>query len=206
LREISAVGLAIFEIYLLVKRAYHSYNDEQLLLLIANDDEQAFHTLYDRHWKKLLVQALLKLGSPEEAEETVQTVFINLWRRRHTLQVRHTLVTYLASMLKYEIIAHLARQKKEQALKQRLIAGSPAADHSTLEWLDYEHLREDIERTIAALPEKCRLVFRLSREEGLSGKQIASSLEISPKTVEAHINKALKVLSASLRQLSGFFF
>jgi len=189
-----------------VKRAYHSYNDEQLLPLIANDDEQAFHTLYDRHWKKLLVHALLKLGSPEEAEEMVQTVFINLWRRRQTLQIRFTLATYLASMVKYEIIAHLARQKKEQALKQRLIAGRPVEDHSTLEWLDYEHLREDIERTIAVLPEKCRLVFRLSREEGLSGKQIASSLDISPKTVEAHINKALKILNASLRQISGFFF
>jgi hypothetical protein len=52
-------------------------------------------------------------------------------------------------------------------------------DHSTLEWLDYEHLREDIERPIAVLPEKCRLVFHLSREEGLSGKQIATSLDIS---------------------------
>lgn len=187
-----------------MKKAYLLYDDEHLLQLVANDDEHAFHELYDRYWKKLLVQALVKLGSSEAAEELVQTVFINLWRRRHTLQLRFTLATYLASMVKYEIIGHLAKQKKEQALKQRLITGRPAEDYSTIEWLDYEQLREDIERTVATLPEKCRLVFRL-REEGLSGKQIASSLDISPKTVEAHISKALKVLGASLRQLSSFF-
>ncbi|HVW59140.1 MAG TPA: hypothetical protein VHC48_03860, partial [Puia sp.] len=78
-----------------MKKAYHLYQDEHLLPLIASDDEQAFHILYDRYWKKLLVQALIKTGSPETAEEIVQTVFINLWRRRHTLRVRFTLATYL---------------------------------------------------------------------------------------------------------------
>lgn len=188
-----------------MKKAYYQYHDEHLLPLIASDDEQAFHVLYDRYWKKLLVQALIKLGSPEAAEEIVQTVFINFWRRRHTLQLRFTLATYLASMLKYEIIGYLAREKKEHTLKQKLVADRQAEDYSTVEWLDYEQLRADIEKTIATLPEKCRLVFRLSREQGLSGKQIASSLDISPKTVEAHINKALKVLGASLRQLTSLF-
>jgi RNA polymerase sigma-70 factor (ECF subfamily) len=205
LREALARSLAIFEILLLVKKAYHLYQDEHLLPLIADNDEQAFHALYDKYWKKLLAHALIKIGAPEEAEEIVQTVFINLWRRRHTLQLRFTLATYLASMLKYEILAHLAKEKKEHALKQWLATSRTVEDHSTLEWLDYEQLREDIERTIAALPEKCRLVFRLSREEGLSGKQIATSLDISPKTVEAHINKALKTLGASLRQLTSLF-
>lgn len=188
-----------------MKRAYTSYHDECLLLLVAKDDEQAFHVLYTRHWKILLAQALIKLGSPEEAEEVVQTVFINFWRRRHTLQLRFTLATYLASMLKYEILDLLARQKKETVLKQALMSDQPVEDCSTLERLDYEQLREDIERTIAALPEKCRLVFRLSREEGFSGKQIASSLHISPKTVEAHMNRALRLLRASLRQFFSFF-
>lgn len=183
---------------------YQSHRDECLLPLIANNDERAFQELYARHWKKLLVHALIKLGSPEEAEEVVQTVFINFWRRRHTLQLRFTLSTYLAAMLKYEIIDYLARQRKEQALKRALIPEQQITDHSTIERLDFEDLQEEIERTISALPEKCRLVFRLSREEGLSGKQIATSLHISPKTVEAHMSKALKLLKASLRQFTSF--
>jgi len=183
---------------------YQSYRDECLLPLIANNDERAFQELYARHWKKLLMHALIKLGSPEEAEEVVQTVFINFWRRRHTLQLRFTLSTYLAAMLKYEIIDHLARQRKEHALRRALVPEQQITE-STIERLDYEDLQDEIERTIAALPEKCRLVFRLSREEGLSGKQIATSLHISPKTVEAHMSKALKLLKASLRQFTSFF-
>jgi RNA polymerase sigma-70 factor (ECF subfamily) len=188
-----------------VEKTLQSYSDEHLLMLMTRNDEPAFSVLYDRYWKKLLVQALVRTGRPEEAEEVVQTVFINLWRRRQTLQVRCALSTYLAAMLKYEIIALFARQRKESMLKQRLVSLQLAEDNGTMEWLEYEQLLEDIEKTVAALPEKCRLVFRLSREQGLSGKQIATSLDISPKTVEAHMNRALKALNASLRQLTSFF-
>jgi len=188
-----------------VEKILQSYNDEHLLLLICQNDERSFRVLYDRYWKKLLVQALIRTGSQQEAEEIVQTVFVNLWRRRNTLQVRCALSTYLAAMLKYEIIASFARRRKESLLKQRLVSLQQAEDNGTVEWLEYEQLLEDIEKTVAALPEKCRLVFRLSREEGLSGKQIATSLDISPKTVEAHMNRALKALSASLRQLTSLF-
>jgi len=195
----------VISIHTAVRKILQSYNDEHLLLRISQNDEYAFRVLYDRYWKKLLVQALVKTGAPEEAEEIVQTIFINIWRRRHTLQVRCALSTYLAAMVKYEIIAFLARRRKESQLKQQLIVAHQAEDNGTVEWLEYEQLREDIEKTVAALPEKCRLVFRLSREEGLSGKQIATSLDISPKTVEAHMSRALKALSASLRQLTSFF-
>jgi RNA polymerase sigma-70 factor (ECF subfamily) len=188
-----------------VEKTLQSYNDERLLLLMSRNDEPAFRVLYDRYWKKLLVHALLRTGHSEEAEEIVQTIFVNLWRRRHTVQIRCSLPTYLAAMLKYEIIALFARQRKESLLKQKLISLRQAEDNGTVEWLEYEQLLEDIEKTVAALPEKCRLVFRMSREEGLSGKQIATSLDISPKTVEAHMNRALKALSASLRQLTSFF-
>jgi RNA polymerase sigma-70 factor (ECF subfamily) len=188
-----------------VKKTLQSYDDEHLLLLVSKNDESAFRVLYDRYWKKLLVQALVRTGTPDEAEEIVQTVFINLWRRRDTLQVRHALSTYLAAMLKYETIAFLALRRRENQLKQQLGSLQKAEDNGTVEWLEYEELREDIEKTVAALPEKCRLVFRLSREEGLTGRQIATSLDISPKTVEAHMSRALKALGASLRQLTSLF-
>jgi len=186
-------------------RLWQSYNDNELVLLIAKDDEQAFRVLYDRYWKKLLVQALLKLQSAEEAEEIVQTIFINLWRRRHTIQLKHSFHTYVASMLKYEILRQLALNKKEKHFRENMSALHVVEDHSTRNWLDYEQLREEIEKTIQLLPEKCQLVFRLSREAGLTEKQIAESLSIAPKTVQAHMGKALKQLRTSLQQLFYFF-
>lgn len=172
-----------------------------MLLLVQKDDVKAFRVIYERYWKKLLLTAVLKLQSKEDAEEVVQTVFANLWRRRHSIRLTHSFHTYVASMLKYEILRRLAQRKKENQRKENAPWLRVVEDNSTAEWLDYEQLREEIEKEIQVLPEKCRLVFRLSRESGLTEKQIAESLDIAPKTVQAHIGKALKQLRSSLHHL-----
>lgn len=185
---------------------YSAYNDQQLLKLVQQDDEHAFSHLYDRYWDKLLTQAFIKLRSHEEAEETVQEIFLQLWRRRHAIELKYTFHTYIAAVLKYEILSRLAGRKKEARAKINLAVVSPVSDNSTIEKSNFDLLREKIEKTVQLLPEKCRLVFRLSREAGLSEKQIAETLNIAPKTVEAHMSKALKSLRVSLRQFLYSFF
>lgn len=184
--------------------AYSSYSDNELFGFVRNDDEHAFRELYNRYWNKLLTQVLIKLKSPEEAEEITQEVFLQLWRRRKKIELRYTLHTYIASMVKYEILAKLSRQKLEAAFKMRIASLSPDEDNSTTDNTAYEFLRKKIEKTIQLLPDKCRLVFRLSREAGMTEKQIAETLNIAPKTVEAHMSKALKTLRGSLRHFFAF--
>ena len=182
--------------------AFHT--DQQLLdLLCQKSDEAAFRILYERYWHKLFSQALLVLKSKEEAEEVVQEVFLHIWRRRDTLEIRHTFYTYIASMAKYEVLQRLAKKKASHSFQQRAGTVFVEQDHSTEAWLGYEALRESLEASVMQLPEKCRLVFRLSREAGLSEKQIAETLHISVKTVEAHIGKALKSLRVALHQFLG---
>ncbi len=188
-----------------MQRNYSLYNDCELLAFIRENDEQAFHALYERYWKKILVQALLKLEVQEEAEEMVQTVFMNLWHRRQKIELKHSFATYIAAITKYEILAQLARRKKEDELKKKLSLVCNASDLSTNHWLDYEQLRSELERNVKTLPEKCRLVFQLSRDKGLTEKQIAHTLQISPKTVEAHMGKALRLLRTSLQHFLGCF-
>jgi RNA polymerase sigma-70 factor (ECF subfamily) len=182
-------------------KVYQSYDDGELLLLIKKDDDKAFRVLYERYWKKLLIQAHLKLQSTEQSEEIIQTIFINLWRRRHTIELKYSFHTYVASMLKYEILHQLAINRKERNFKGNVSALYVVEDHSTRNWLDYEQLRAEIEKSVQSLPEKCQLVFRLSRENGLTEKQIAEALDIAPKTVQAHMGKALKQLRTSVQQL-----
>lgn len=186
-------------------KVYHSYDDAELFLLVKKDNDKAFRVLYERYWKKLLVQAHLKLQSAQEAEEIVQTIFINLWRRRHAIQLKYSFHTYVAAMLKYEILRQLAINKKEKQYKADVPWLYVAEDNSTSQWLDYEQCRDEIEKEVRLLPEKCQLVFRLSREAGLTEKQIAESLNIAPKTVQAHMGKALKQLRTSLQQLFYLF-
>lgn len=177
-----------------------------LFQLVSKDDEKAYRTLYDRYWNKLLVQAMLKLRVEEEAEEILQDIFLNLWRRRKTIHIKNTFHTYIASIVKYEILRQLAKQKAKNILEGKVSALYAVEDNTTQDWLDFEDLRDQIEASVCSLPEKCQLVFRLSREQGFTEKEIAGALHISPKTVEAHISKALKTLRSSLTELSSVFF
>jgi RNA polymerase sigma-70 factor (family 1) len=185
---------------------YQAYSDMDLFQLVAKDDEKAYRTLYDRYWNKLLVQAMLKLRVEEEVEEILQDIFLNLWRRRKTIQIKNTFHTYIASIVKYEILRKLAKLKAKNTLEGKFSALNIVEANTTQDWLDFEDLRDQIETSVCSLPEKCQLVFRLSREQGFTEKQIAGALHISPKTVEAHISKALKALRSSLTELSGVFF
>ena len=179
---------------------YSSNTDKELVQhLRKHNDKNAFEELYNRYWEKLLIQALLKLNSEYEAEEVVQDVFLNLWRRRKTIEIKYTFHTYIASCVKYEILNKLAQRKKEIKLKSQTITHLSEESNTTEESINYAALVAQIEETVKALPEKCQLVYRMSREEGLSQKQIAEQLKISQKTIETHINKALKAIRSSIK-------
>ncbi|MFB2120788.1 RNA polymerase sigma-70 factor [Parapedobacter sp. 2B3] len=176
---------------------YDSALDEDLLLLLKSNDEAAFTALYNRYWKKLFVMAGYRMGNLEEAEEIVQDIFAALWNRRHTLELATDLAKYLAVSVKYRVIKTLDRHYREQRYIDSVVC-KEQVDHSTEEKLSFDELSEELAKYVSQLPERCQLVFRLSREEGLSQKQIAENLQISEKTVEAHLAKAFKTLRIKL--------
>ena len=171
--------------------------DEELVVLITQNNEKAFKLLYNRYWKRMLAKAYTQLQSYTIAEEVVQDAFINFWNRRHTLQLKYSFHTYIASVVRYEVMAQVAKKSKQPLYMDDL--NMPGiADHSTQNWLDFDELKSNLDMLVNTLPEKCRLVFKLSRENGMSDKQISENLEISRKTVEAHLGKALKTLRLSI--------
>jgi len=80
------------------------------------------------------------------------------------------------------------------------------ADLSTLQWLDFEALREELEKAVTQLPEKCRLIFRLSREQHLSDKEIAQELHLSVNTVRTQMQRALQKLKTAINTINIFFY
>lgn len=176
------------------------YTDTQLLALLAQGDERAFTTLYDRYWKKLFVIAAKRVGSLEDAEEIVQDIFTTLWHRREQLMITADLASYLAVSVKYRVIKTLDKYYQQRRYHDA-VALEEQIDDSTQEWLAFDELRGELAKYVQQLPEKCQLVFQLSREEGYSQKQIAETLHISEKTVEAHLGKAFKVLRSKLASL-----
>ena len=179
-------------------------SDNELYALVTQDDEAAFNLLYQRYHRRMLYKALQKLQSDTDAEEIVQDAFVDIWKGRHRIRIQNSFHTYVSAIVRYKIMAKMAANKKQVYTSVEDIQQLQVVDNGTQQWLSFYDLRDEIEATIKQLPEKCQLVFRLSREAGMSDKQIAAELDISQKTVEAHITRALKSLRTSISQFSIF--
>ena len=179
---------------------YNILNDKELTGLLQQGNELAFTEIYNRYWSKLFAIAANKIRELDEAEEIVQDIFVSLWKRRNELGVIDTLSSYLAVSVKYRVIKILDKRNSQQKYSDYSQHTANLTDDSTQQWLEFEELRGRLAAFVADLPEKCRLVYQLSRDSGFSQKRIATELGISEKTVEAHLGKALKTLRTRLSQ------
>ena len=179
---------------------YDILDDRELTGLLKLNDRDAFEEIYNRYWKKLFTIAANKIKDLDDAEEIVQDIFVALWNRRENLCISNALNSYLAVSVKYRVIKTLDKRSHAQKYSNYAKEVIGLIDNSTEEWLEFEELRSKLSEFVAELPQKCQLVFKLSRESGFSQKRIAEELGIAEKTVEAHLTKALKTLRARLSQ------
>jgi len=187
-----------------VKEPYDILGDHRLASLLRAGDPEAFKVIYDRYWDRLLVVAANRLGDVLEAEEAVQDIFLNLWRRRESFELKVSFENYLAVAVKFEVINRRAKRVREETLRLELGA-LPSPVGNDKHTFDLEYLQRQLEQTINSLPPKCRLVFRLSRDDDYTNKQIAEQLGISEKAVEKQVTKALKALRERLGKYYSLF-
>jgi RNA polymerase sigma-70 factor (ECF subfamily) len=173
--------------------------DYELVLLLNESNQKALTEIYNRYWMKLLSVAVNTLKNEYEAEECVQDVFISLWKCREGLELRYQLNTYLWTAIKHQVSKVLAKRYRERMRAANLHlelreAVSPSAEKALLE----KELLAAIDATIDRLPEKCKMVYRMSKEEGKSHREIAAEMGISSKTVEGHLTRAYKEINDKL--------
>lgn len=181
------------------------YTDLELLGLLAQGNDEVFTEIFDRYWKPMLSVAVNKTGDLDEAEEIVQDVFVSLWKRRRKLVVTSGLNHYLAASVKYQVMKVLADRRKRLALEDYSLNSQLASDDSAHRYLDFEELQSQLSKLVSSLPDKCRIVYQLSRETGYSHKEIAAEMDISEKTVEAHISRALRTIRRGLGSVAFLF-
>lgn len=176
-------------------------SDEQLVALLKATNHAAFAEIYKRYWKKLFVVAVNKIDDFSEAEDLVQQLFVTLWERRSALEIVSSLSSYLAVAVKYRVFKSIARASRSIHFSSEDAAGQTLeiADNSTQDWLEFQEVSARLNQLVISLPEKCRLVYQLTREQGYSQKQVAEALNISEKTVQAHMNRAYKTLKTGLK-------
>lgn len=167
-------------------------DDPQLLNRLGSDDPHAFEDIYRRYWKRLYDFAYAKTRDADTAGEIVQDLFVNLWEKRNSLQVKN-LQSYLFTAVRNRVIDHY-KDKTFDALDD---ADSPSEPDYPL-FLD--ELEQAMQEAVGQLPEKTRRIFVLNRFEGNTVRQISSQLGMPERTVEYHITQALRTLKMLLKE------
>ncbi|MEJ5145322.1 sigma-70 family RNA polymerase sigma factor [Sphingobacterium sp. MYb388] len=171
---------------------------------MKENKQQAFSILYDRYWLSSVKRSLHKLVDQNDAEEVVQNVFVSIWRLRDKIDLKGQFVHYLNAALRYEILRFLSNRLKKSShlhFEDVLPTHVPFHDGDMLR-LELQELQSGIDTIIDGLPEKCRLIFLMSRDEGMSAKQIANKLDISHRTVETQLSKAIRILKNAIHRLN----
>lgn len=183
---------------------YQPYNSKELVDCLARNEEGAFTEIYERFWKKLFAIAYNRLREKEAAEDIVHDVFASLWINRNRIEI-NCLENYLATATKYITLSKI--QKLERARQYNKDTHSTPVFELTIESsLHYKRILERVNSEVEKLPEKCKLIFKYSRDDGMSIKHIAQELNIAPKTVENQINKALKQLRQAVKTFIVLLF
>lgn len=185
---------------------YKLYDDQHLVQLMRSD-ERAFAEIYDRYWDKMLGVAYNRLGNLEEAEECVQDVLYKLWKLREDLDlVSLELRSYLARAIRNQAFNILDRRYRERVKHGNYTPTEDIYLLSPERELIIRELQQQIDDSINALPPQCQLVFKLSRQQGLSNKEIAETLNLSENTVKSHLKKANKDIQGNIKMLTTLVF
>ncbi len=171
-----------------------SIKDETLFAQMRTNDAKAFEQLFKRHYKSLCRRVNTMLNDEEATEDVVQQLFIKIWESRNTLQTPDSVAAYLFTAARNRALNYIKSQARKSSNEIPLNNYHDEADNRTEEQMDAKELQKALYAAIDALPEKRREVFVLSRFEGKSYKEIAEIMQISIKTVEAQMGKALSTL------------
>lgn len=187
-------------------------DDKKLLDEFRNNNLEAFELFFRTNQPPMVSYAYRFLDDWETARDIVQEIFLNFWENKEKLEINTSLRSYLFASVKNQcvnIIKHKVVEQKyssntQMQFKELELNFYQSADEPY--HLLYENeLGKKIEQSISILPEQCRITFELSRYKGMKSQEIAKKMDVSVRTVETQIYRALKVLKESLKDYLSFF-
>lgn len=176
--------------------------DKELYKQLREGDEQAFKALFQKYYSAMCHFALQFLHDSEMAEETVQELFVHIWEKRESLNIETSVKHYFFKSIRNQCLNLIQHQKVRKQYASSVMESSKQETDPEQYYLEVDLIKR-IEKSIESLPPKRQEIFRLSREQGLSYKEIAGKLNISVKTVEAQMGLALKYLRDELKDYSN---
>ncbi|MBC7922682.1 MAG: RNA polymerase sigma-70 factor [Ferruginibacter sp.] len=174
-------------------------NERVLRLLQQTDEAKFIEALFKAHYAALCRTAFRVVGDRDAAEDLVQDVFVKIWNGRQTLHITTSLKAYLHRSAVNASLNYLEKHKRQVNLEPEALSNLAPAVDSLEEALSLKEVEARVEEAIQALPPACRTIFVLSRYEAMSYQEIADALELSVKTVENQMGKALKTMRHYLK-------
>ncbi len=180
------------------------FDDRSVFIRIQQSDEKAFREVYEYYWDRLLAFTYNRLYDLQASEEVVQETFLYLWEKRTDIHIKTSLSSWLFGAAKHNVLNVMRSGKVRRVYAEDFKKfTSIHFDNSNEEYQDIKEIERMIEKSLAQLPGKCQTVYRMSRQEHISNKDIAEQLNISKKTVENYLTMALKHLRITLDKFAG---
>jgi RNA polymerase sigma-70 factor (family 1) len=187
------------------KTIHKLINEAELFAELAKGNEKAFEVIYHHYIKRLGPFVDKMLRSPELAEEVVQDIFVQLWINRALLaDVKHP-TSYLFNMATNKTLDYLKKAANNVKLMDRIASRTTEISHDTEERLVFRESAQIIEMAVASLPQQRKLIYHLSRNEGLSNEEIAERLQLSRQTVKNQLVHALKSIREYTEKRASVF-
>jgi RNA polymerase sigma-70 factor (family 1) len=178
--------------------AYQNYSNNELVALLRSSDGKAYIEIVDRHYNLLFSFAYRRVEDKEDAKDLVSDTFASLWEKHSTIGDIKNLEAYLTTMIKHKVLNHFQHHKVSrnyiENFQKYLDQYQDNADHLAR----HNELSRLIEKEVAALPSQMRIVFELSRGNGMTRSEIAEKLDMPENTVKTNLQRALKILKSRL--------
>ena len=181
---------------------YHKRTDHELLMLLKNEDHNAFNEIHDRYFDDLFRSAYNVIRDRDASMDILQEVFVWFWEHRMAHQMS-SVKGYLLMAVKYQVANYVRSGKIRENFR---LANAEEKFAVNEESLELKELQAIISSFTEKLPEKCAEIFRKSRDEHLSNKEIAQLFGISEKTVSAQLHRALSKLRKELGKMHFWMY
>ena len=177
-------------------------NENELNALIEKmktGDRESFNEIFSHYYTPLLKFCIRYVGDADTAAEIVQDLFVKLWAGREKLSFTSGFQPYMMRSVRNAALTYINKERAHAEVNERIFSGD-SDDNDPSETLQSNNLEATYRQVLASMPEKRREVFLASRFEGLKYNEIAKKLNVSPKTVEAHMSAAIKQLREGLKE------
>lgn len=167
---------------------------ERIVQLIREGNDESFRGIFHAYYEGLCQYAFTLLRDMDDAEDVVQSMFLKIWEKRQTLNITHTIKSYLYKSVYHQCINQFDHRAVRVKFQERVsVEKSQSVQHPEV----FPHeLEERIVAVIKTLPKQCRTIFMMSRYQEMKYSEIAKELDISVNTIENQISKALRILRA----------